>query len=201
MIFFTSPPPSSAGIYPTPPHNNTAQRSFAEIARYSYNTDMHFTLNISKTVSTILPMNNTTNELTSGLRRSPGPSCYCILIQLPQREPQYSSLETPLLRSVGIQQLTIYPSDTTYRPSSNCCLLLISLPMVVAATRGCWRRCWRDAVTRATDFGHSSLCCNHCAENPPLVVCFTNAIPARFVFQEVIFSSQIPRFFKLSRKG
>lgn len=113
MIFFTSPPPSSAGIYPTPPHNNTAQRSFAEIARYSYNTDMHFTLNISKTVSTILPMNNTTNELTSGLRRSPGPSYYCILIQLPQREPQYSSLETPQLRSVGIQQLTIYPSDTT----------------------------------------------------------------------------------------
>lgn len=72
--------------------------------------------------------------------------------------------------------------------------------MVVAATR-CWRRCWRDAVTRATDFGHSSLCCNHCAENPPLVVCFTNAIPARFAFQEVIFSSQIARFFKLSRKG
>lgn len=48
---------------------------------------------------------------------------------------------------------------------------------------------------------HSSLCCNHCAENPPLVVCFTNAIPARFAFQEVIFSSQITRFFKLSRKG
>lgn len=113
MIFFTSRPPSSAGIYPTPPHNNTAQRTFAEIARYSYNTDMHFTLNISRTVSTILPMNNTTNEQTSGLRRSPGASCYCILIQLPQREPQYSSLETPQLRSVGIQQLTIYPSDTT----------------------------------------------------------------------------------------
>lgn len=33
-----------------------------------------------------------------------------------------------------------------------------------------------------TEFGHISLCCNHCAENPPLFVCFTNAIPANLAF-------------------
>lgn len=151
-------------------------------------------------------MNNTTNEQASGHRRSPVASCYCILIQLPQREPQYSSLKTPQLRSVGIQQLTIYPSDTTDVQSDPlltvvCCWFHFRWWWLRQAATRCWRRCWRDAVTRATDFAHSSLCCNHCAENPPLVVCFTNAIPARFAFQEVIFSSQITRFFKLSHKG